>query len=122
MYIDAHEVASLDDPIKPNKPTKAVAACLASHVSDRTAMSCTGTLKKFMEGKGFGFLEHSDGSGDTFVHFSQLTNGGSDDMLIGAEMSFDVESRGHVQNQRQEAWNAGSLAIIVCEPSTLHGG
>ena len=56
-----------------------------------TAMAYTGTLKKFMDGKGFGFIENSDGSGDVFVHFSQLTNGGSDDMIVGAEMSFDIE-------------------------------
>ena len=53
-------------------------------------MSCSGTLKKFMEGKGFGFIENSDGSGDVFVHFSQLTNGGSEDMVVGAEMTFDI--------------------------------
>ena len=56
-----------------------------------SAMAYTGTLKRFMDGKGFGFIENSDGSGDVFVHFSQLTNGGSDDMIVGAEMSFDIE-------------------------------
>ena len=55
------------------------------------AMAYTGTLKKFMDGKGFGFIENSDGSGDVFVHFSQLTNGSSDDMIVGSEMSFDIE-------------------------------
>ncbi|CAE8589782.1 unnamed protein product [Polarella glacialis] len=54
-------------------------------------MSSSGTLKKFMEGKGFGFIENADGSGDVFVHFSQLTNGGSEDMIEGSEMTFDVE-------------------------------
>eukprot|EP00434_Breviolum_minutum_P017985 symbB.v1.2.015859.t1/scaffold1196.1/size132245/3 len=43
-----------------------------------------------MDGKGFGFIENSDGSGDVFVHFSQLTNGGSEDMVVGAEMTFDI--------------------------------
>ena len=55
------------------------------------AMSYSGTLKKFMDGKGFGFIENSDGSGDVFVHFSQLTNGGSEDMVVGTEMTFDIE-------------------------------
>mmetsp|Transcript_142709 Transcript_142709/g.201854 ORF Transcript_142709/g.201854 Transcript_142709/m.201854 type:complete len:102 (+) Transcript_142709:54-359(+) len=54
-------------------------------------MSYTGTLKRFMDGKGFGFIENSDGSGDVFVHVSNLTNGGSDDMVVGAEMTFDIE-------------------------------
>mmetsp|Transcript_36883 Transcript_36883/g.68735 ORF Transcript_36883/g.68735 Transcript_36883/m.68735 type:complete len:105 (+) Transcript_36883:63-377(+) len=53
-------------------------------------MAYTGTLKKFMDGKGFGFIENSDGSGDVFVHFSQLNNGGSEDMVVGAEMTFDI--------------------------------
>ncbi|CAJ1355027.1 unnamed protein product [Effrenium voratum] len=53
-------------------------------------MAYSGSLKKFMEGKGFGFIENSDGSGDVFVHFSQLTNGGSEDMVVGAEMTFDI--------------------------------
>eukprot|EP00438_Fugacium_kawagutii_P005831 Skav231215 [mRNA] locus=scaffold2958:225978:226268:- [translate_table: standard] len=53
-------------------------------------MSYSGTLKRFVEGKGFGFIENSDGSGDVFVHFSQLNNGGSDDMIVGAEMTFDI--------------------------------
>eukprot|EP00490_Sorites_sp_Unknown_P020903 CAMPEP_0114663514 /NCGR_PEP_ID=MMETSP0191-20121206/27042_1 /TAXON_ID=126664 /ORGANISM="Sorites sp." /LENGTH=56 /DNA_ID=CAMNT_0001903049 /DNA_START=53 /DNA_END=220 /DNA_ORIENTATION=+ len=53
-------------------------------------MAYSGTLKRFMDGKGFGFIENSDGSGDVFVHFSQLTNGGSEDMVVGAEMTFDI--------------------------------
>ena len=53
-------------------------------------MSCTGTLKKFMEGKGFGFIANDDGSGDVFVHFSQLNSGGSEDMVEGVTMSFDI--------------------------------
>ena len=58
-----------------------------------SAMSCSGSLKKFMEGKGFGFIENADGSGDdVFVHFSQLNNGGSEDMVVGSEMSFDIET------------------------------
>ena len=43
-----------------------------------------------MDGKGFGFIENADGSGDVFVHFSQLNNGGSEDMVVGVEMSFDI--------------------------------
>ena len=53
-------------------------------------MAYSGSLKRFMDGKGFGFIENSDGSGDVFVHFSQLTNGSSEDMVVGAEMTFDI--------------------------------
>ncbi|CAE8712419.1 unnamed protein product [Polarella glacialis] len=55
-------------------------------------MSCSGTLKKFMEGKGFGFIENADGSGDVFVHFSQLNSGGSEDMVEGSKMTFDIQT------------------------------
>merc|ERR1719331_2362910 len=53
-------------------------------------MAYTGTLAKFMDGKGFGFIERDDGEGQAFVHFSQLTNGGSDDMVVGCKMTFDL--------------------------------
>merc|ERR1711957_865539 len=58
--------------------------------SESGAMSITGTLKKFMDGKGFGFIERDDGEEDVFVHFSKLTNGGSEDMVVGAKMSNDI--------------------------------
>mmetsp|Transcript_3728 Transcript_3728/g.6583 ORF Transcript_3728/g.6583 Transcript_3728/m.6583 type:complete len:114 (-) Transcript_3728:122-463(-) len=69
-------------------------------------MSCSGTLKKFMEGKGFGFIENSDGSGDVFVHFSQVTNGGSEDMIEGTEMTFDIE-----QDQRSGKTKATNVTL-----------
>eukprot|EP00928_Gymnodinium_smaydae_P000520 TRINITY_DN1019_c0_g2_i3.p1 TRINITY_DN1019_c0_g2~~TRINITY_DN1019_c0_g2_i3.p1 ORF type:complete len:149 (-),score=29.83 TRINITY_DN1019_c0_g2_i3:110-499(-) len=76
-------------------------------------MSYVGTLKTFVDGKGFGFIENSDGSGDVFVHFSQLNNGGSEDMVVGSEMSFDVE-----QDQR----SGKSKAVNVTITKTGSGG
>merc|ERR1712151_1133715 len=38
---------------------------------------------------GFGFLERDDGGDDLFVHFSSLTNGGSEDMVVGMKVTFD---------------------------------
>ena len=64
-----------------------------------------------MEGKGFGFIENSDGSGDVFVHFSQLTNGGSEDMVVGAEMTFDItedERSGKTRATNVTLTNGGS--------------
>lgn len=69
-------------------------------------MAYTGTLKKFMEGKGFGFIENGDGSGDVFVHFSQLTNGGSEDMIEGSEMTFDIE-----QDERSGKTKAANVTL-----------
>merc|ERR1719479_443062 len=54
-------------------------------------MTYQGRLKKFMEGKGFGFIECFDGSEDVFLHFSKLTNGGVNDMIVGMEVCFDLE-------------------------------
>eukprot|EP00406_Dinophysis_acuminata_P045135 CAMPEP_0179306796 /NCGR_PEP_ID=MMETSP0797-20121207/50314_1 /TAXON_ID=47934 /ORGANISM="Dinophysis acuminata, Strain DAEP01" /LENGTH=119 /DNA_ID=CAMNT_0021016467 /DNA_START=70 /DNA_END=430 /DNA_ORIENTATION=+ len=71
-------------------------------------MSCTGTLKKFMEGKGFGFIENSDGSGDVFVHFSQLTSGSSEDLAaaVGSELTFDI-----AQDERSGKTKASNVTI-----------
>jgi len=54
-------------------------------------MSLTGTLKTFVDGKGFGFITRDDGQADIFVHFSKLTNAGQEDMIVGTRMSFDEE-------------------------------
>mmetsp|Transcript_16608 Transcript_16608/g.31394 ORF Transcript_16608/g.31394 Transcript_16608/m.31394 type:complete len:103 (-) Transcript_16608:262-570(-) len=70
-------------------------------------MAYTGTLKKFMDGKGFGFIENSDGSGDVFVHFSQLNNGGSDDMIVGTEMTFDI-----TEDERSGKTKATNVTLV----------
>jgi len=54
-------------------------------------MSVTGSLKTWMEGKGFGFIARDDGQGDVFVHPRNLTNGGVEVMIVGAKFAFDVE-------------------------------
>jgi len=46
-----------------------------------------------MEDKGFGFIECADpqASGkDVFVHFSQVTNGGKEDMVVGMDLTFEI--------------------------------
>merc|ERR1712187_446229 len=50
-----------------------------------------GRLKKFVEDKGFGFIECDGGVGDVFVHERELKNGGQEDMVVGVRLSFDVE-------------------------------
>ncbi len=49
-----------------------------------------GTVKWFNEGKGFGFIEKSDGSGDVFVHYSAIQAGGFKTLTEGQSVSFDV--------------------------------
>jgi len=62
----------------------------------------------FVEGKGFGFVKRDDGEDDLFMHFSQLKNGGVQDMLIGMKVSFDVEP-----DQRSGKSRATNVTIIV---------
>ena len=38
---------------------------------------CTGTVKCFNAGKGFGFITPGDGGKDLFVHHTEIQSGGS---------------------------------------------
>jgi cold shock protein len=50
----------------------------------------TGTVKWFDEGKGFGFLEPDDGSGDIFVHITALDDGNIDTLMPEQRVSFEM--------------------------------
>merc|ERR1712176_16645 len=52
-------------------------------------MSLSGNIKKFIEEKGFGFIERDDGQGDLFFHFSKLAGGEKDDCVPGSTVTFD---------------------------------
>ncbi|CAE7592796.1 unnamed protein product [Symbiodinium natans] len=54
-------------------------------------MVCTGTLKRIVPGKNYGFIRMANGSGDVFLHMSRLTNASCKDMTVGAELTFDIE-------------------------------
>ena len=49
-----------------------------------------GTLGKFSRGKHYGFIEDADGSGDVFIHGSQLKTRGSEEMVLGSRVTFNV--------------------------------
>ena len=56
----------------------------------REISMATGTVKWFNDGKGFGFIEQDDGSGDVFVHFSAITGTGFKSLVEGDKVSFTV--------------------------------
>ena len=49
----------------------------------------TGTVKWFNESKGFGFIEHEDGT-DVFVHFSAIQGDGFKSLDEGQKVSLEV--------------------------------
>ena len=53
-------------------------------------MAYTGTLVRFVASNGFGFIKRDDGEGIAFCHFSQVMNGGSNEMVVGSKMIFDL--------------------------------
>ncbi len=51
----------------------------------------TGTVKKFLDGKGFGFIVPDEGNGEVFFHQSEIAMEGFRTMEEGQRVEFDVE-------------------------------
>ena len=49
-----------------------------------------GTVKRFNNQKGYGFIEPDDGSKDVFVHISALERAGMSSLNEGQKVSFEV--------------------------------
>merc|ERR1719162_1136244 len=87
-------------------------------------MACAGTLRKYVDGKGYGFIERDDGSGDMFIHIRELINGATEqDMVVGSRLSFDI-------GQDQRSGKIKAMNVIITSPGqggrlqggTLQGG
>ena len=51
----------------------------------------TGTVKKFMESKGFGFIMPDEGEDDVFFHQSEIQMEGFRTIEEGQKVEFDLE-------------------------------
>ncbi len=49
-----------------------------------------GTVKRFNDAKGFGFIAPEDGSADVFVHYSAISAKGFRSLQEGQRVSFEV--------------------------------
>ncbi len=50
----------------------------------------TGTVARFMDDKGFGFIQPDSGGKDVFVHFSALSGSGFRSLAQGDRVEFDL--------------------------------
>ena len=50
----------------------------------------TGTVKRFNDAKGFGFITLENGSADLFVHFRSIQGSGFKSLQEGQKVSFKV--------------------------------
>merc|ERR1712086_1060987 len=78
--------------------------------SGSSAMSLTGTIKKFMEDKGFGFITPDEGGDDVFIHIKQCN--GAESLSEGDKVSYDSE------------WNdrKGKMGGTNCTVTSSGGG
>lgn len=51
----------------------------------------TGTVKKFLDGKGFGFITPDEGEDDVFFHQSEIIMEGFRTLEEGQRVEFEVE-------------------------------
>ncbi len=50
----------------------------------------TGKVKWFNNKKGYGFIEMDDGSGDIFVHYTDIAGDGFKSLNEGEEVEFEI--------------------------------
>ena len=80
---------------------------LSINIIRRSMFSCsspslvTGTVRSFVDNKGFGFIQGDDGS-DVFVHYTNIMGDGFKKLQPGQKVKFDVRAG---RDGKQEACN-----------------
>jgi CspA family cold shock protein len=62
----------------------------------------TGTIKKLVHDKGFGFIQSSDGV-DVFFHHSSVADHGFDNLQEGQKVEYSVDSGGNPKGKGPRA-------------------
>ncbi len=63
---------------------------MSSSSSDSSSETYAGKVKWFNNSKGFGFIEHTDGS-DVFVHYSVIESEGFKTLKDGDDVCYEME-------------------------------
>eukprot|EP01083_Nonionella_stella_P275811 936862_1 len=80
----------------------------------------TGTCKRFNSAKGFGFITCDDGSGDVFVHQTEIYADGFRSLQEGESLEFDIEEQ---DDGRRKATNVtGPNGAFVKGDNNRGGG
>ncbi|MBL0406947.1 cold-shock protein [Microvirga aerilata] len=62
------------------------------HCANEGATDGTGTVKRFNETKGYGFIQPDNGGKDVFVHVSAVERSGLRGLVEGQKVTYEVEA------------------------------
>lgn len=92
----AQTFRSLSELKKAFQQKQSAYSCLLAKHSESCALAEQGTgptngiITKVFQDQGYGFIAPHDGSKDVFLHFRDLVDGCSQDLLVGTELRFDL--------------------------------
>ena len=75
---------------KSSRPSSGQPASSAEGSGSWTSGEQTGSIVKYFEDKGFGFIRPENGGKDVFFHISRLTEGSASDLIPGSKILFEV--------------------------------